>query len=187
MQDIEKNARDAKQIASELDFTLILDGGSLLGAYRDGGPIKGDEHDVDFAVPYAAAEFKMLQIMQAFATYGFNLKRLRPTVMSWERGENHVDLLFYRHVVEDYSFGDPPREQWYYQTLYHEKRANMLLVPMESYDDLGTIDFLGTTFTCPKDIETHLKHRYGDWRTPVLRPHFTFQHFIDRGVMIPLK
>lgn len=171
---IKQNAHDTKQIADKLGITLILDCGSLLGAYRDKAPIKGDEDDLDFAVDYDVMQFKMKEVIDAFIEKGFELHRLRSTVMSFKRGGNHVDLLFYEDA---YSC--------YYLTLYHKKEAHALLtLNHNAYDELGTIEFLGETFACPKDIESHLSFRYGDWKTPILRPAFSFQNYIDSKVMI---
>lgn len=172
---IEQNAQDTREIAENLDIPLILDCGSLLGAYREGEPIKDDEDDLDFAVPYEVAEFKMADILEAFTKRGFTIKMLRPTVMSFKRGNSHVDFLFYRGTGTHY-----------YLTLYHQKVPHALLTQLKSYNKLGEIEFLGQKFNCPENIESHLAFRYGDWKTPIYRPKFSFQNYIDQGVMIPL-
>lgn len=173
-----QNIKDAKEISDELGFDLILDCGSLLGAYREGWPIKRDADDIDFAVDYNVAEFKMLDVVSAFSARGFILHRLRPTVMTFKRDGVKVDLLFYKY---DAVFPDS-----YYITLYHNKRPHALLTCVTAYDDLGEIEYMGVRLKCPKDVEAHLEYRYGDWKTPVLRPAFSFQNYIDKGVMIPL-
>jgi len=170
LEHIKENIRDAKEIAEKLNFPIILDGGSLLGAYRDKGVIKGDEDDVDFAVPYEVAEFKMLQIIKEFEERGFELFRLRPTVMTFKRNETKIDLLFYKWS-EDWGCN--------YLTLYHDKKPFALIVPAGYWLDLSEIEFLGIKLKCPKEIERYLEWRFGDWRTPVLRPNFGFQSYLE--------
>jgi len=166
------NVEDTLEIARELNITIILNSGSLLGAYRDGGLIKGDEDDVDFAVSYEVAEFKLLETMKKFVERGFQIKRLRPTVLSAERDGSHIDFLFYKKWDDNY----------YYETLYHKKRPFALLVPKECWDKLSTIDFLGFKIKCPKNIEKFLEWRYGDWKTPIPRENFSFDNLINKGI-----
>lgn len=175
---LSRNIKDAREIADNLDFPLILDCGSLLGAYRDGGPIKKDEDDVDFAVPERVARMLYLDLINAFLARGFKLYRLRDTMVCFERDGSKIDILFYKKG-DGWNMG-------YYLTLYFNGKRYALATEAKAYDELGEIEFAGTTFQCPKDIEAHLKHRYGDWKTPILRPAFTFQNYIDRGVMILL-
>lgn len=180
---LSRNIKDAKEIADALDFPIILDCGSLLGAYRDGGPIKNDMDDVDFAVPYEVMQFKALQTIRAFEARGFELHRLRDTVMTFKRDGVKVDFLFYQKQKDHMSLY---RNGGYFFTLYHNKQPHALLTNGEAYDELGEIEYCGTKLQCPADIEAHLEYRYGDWRTPILRPAFSFQNYIDKGVMIPL-
>lgn len=174
LEQLKQNLKDTREIADELEIPLILDCGSLLGVYRDGGVIKGDEDDVDFAVPYDVAEFKMLKIIRAFEKRGFELHRLRPTVITMKRGGSKIDFLFYRELEDEY-----------YITLYHNKRPFGLLTKKHQWDNLGLIDYYGVTFLCPEDIEAHLAFRYGkDWRTPKLRPAFSFEDYTKQESFI---
>lgn len=181
---LSRNIKDAKEIADALDFPIILDCGSLLGAHREGGPIKNDMDDVDFAVPYEVMQFKALQTIRAFEARGFELYRLRDTVMTFKRDGVKVDFLFYKPLNQTGKYYD--EDGFYYLTLYHDKVPHALVTRRGAYDELGEIEYCGTKLQCPKYIEAHLTHRYGDWRTPILRPAFSFQNYIDAGVMIPL-
>jgi hypothetical protein len=138
--------------------------------------------DVDFAVPHEVMQFKALQTIRAFEEKGFELHRLRDTVMTFKRDGVKVDFLFYKDSLrtKDVYLTE------YYLTLYHNKVPHALITRKEAYDELGEIEYCGTKLQCPKYIEAHLTHRYGDWRTPILRPAFSFQNYIDAGVMIPL-
>lgn len=175
---LQLNIKDAKEIADELCFPIILDCGSLLGAYREGGPIKNDADDVDFAVPFDVMQHKALKVVRQFEARGFELFRLRDTVMTFKRHNSKIDFLFYKQN----------KTAQYYLTLYHNKVPHMLLTEnLGAYDILGEIDYCGTKLQCPKYIEDHLTYRYGDWRTPIIRPAFSFQNYIDKGVMIPMQ
>ena len=175
---LKNNIKDAKKIADKLEFKIILDCGSLLGAYREGGPIKGDADDVDFAVPMEVMKFKALKIIREFEARGFELFRLRDTVMTFKRDETKIDFLFYKK--------DEDLKNHYFLTLYYKKEAYSLITDGKAYDELGEIEYMGTKLQCPKDIESHLELRYGNWRTPILRPAFSFQNYIDRGVMVKI-
>ena len=170
---LKENIQDTKAIAKNLDFDIILSGGSLLGAYREGGkPIKGDEDDVDFAVSHKVSQMKYKEVLESFLNKGFTLKRLRDTVVSFERNGSHVDFLFYRKWNNNF----------YYESLYYQKRPFALFIPSEYLDNLSTIEFCGVELKCPEDIEGFLAYRYGDWKTPVARPEFNFQFFINKGI-----
>ena len=178
LQGLSQNIKDTKEIAEKLDFPIILDGGSLLGAYRDNGVIKGDEDDVDFAVPMETMNFKALQILKEFGARNFELFRLRDTVMTFKRNGSKIDLLFYKEK----GFVDCDNNcegLLYYLTLYHNKKPFALKVLPTYWDDLGETEFMGETFKCPEDIEGYLTWRFGDWRTPILRPAFSFQNYLD--------
>ena len=190
--ELSRNIRAVKKMSEKLDIKIILDCGSLLGAYREKGyPIKGDEDDIDFAVPIEAMQFKALDIVEDMKWRGFKLIRLRDTVMTFERFGSHIDLLFYNRKLEKGSncpicHCEDYLDEIYYLTLYHKKEAYALKAKKETYDDLGEIEFMGTKLKCPKNIEEHLTYRYGDWKTPILRPAFSFQNYIDSGVMVKL-
>ena len=169
MRGLSENSATAKQIADKLFIPIILDGGALLGQVRDGKPIKGDEDDVDFAVPYWVAQFKMKEIIEAFTAEGFELFRLRDTVMTFKRNGSKVDFLFYKEMGE-----------FYYLTLYHLKAPFALKVPKVYWDNLSQIKFLGTTFACPVDVKDYLTWRFGDWETPILRPAFSFVNYLSK-------
>lgn len=178
--DLSQNIKDAKEISDKLEYQIILDCGSLLGAHREGGPIKGDEDDVDFAVPRHVAQHKFLETIEEFKERGFEVFRLRDTVATFKRNGVKVDFLFY----DDIRYNG---KEYYDLTLYHNKVRHALLTKKKAYDELGEIEYCGTTLPCPADIEDHLEHRYGDWRVPVLRPKFSFQNYIEKGVMIPIQ
>lgn len=43
----------------------------------------------------------------------------------------------------------------------------LVVIPKHHFEQLDTIDFYGTTFTIPSDVEKYLECRYGkDWRIP---------------------
>jgi phosphorylcholine metabolism protein LicD len=165
------NLKDVKAIAGELDIQIILDGGSLLGAFRDNGPIQGDEDDIDFAVPYSVAQFKMKEVIEKFVARGFVLYRLRDTVITFERDGVKVDLLIYKHDWTDLR---------YYLTLYHNKKPFALYVPEHYWNKLGTINFMGEEFACPEDTAGYLTWRFDNWKEPILRPEFSFENYIQK-------
>lgn len=169
-QGLSQNVSDAQGLFDELDIEAVLDGGALLGLHRDGGPIKGDEDDVDFLVDYGVFQFDMLALIDAFVTRGFDLFRLRDTVMTFKRNGVKIDLLSTKWS-----------EEWgmYYITLYHQKRPFALKIPKHVMTETHEADFCGTSVSIPNAIESYLEWRFGDWQTPVLRPSFSFKNYLD--------
>lgn len=167
---LSQNVKTAREIFEKLEVEAVLDGGALLGQYRDGKPIKGDEDDVDFLVKHEVFQFKMLDLIKAFEAEGFELFRMRDTVMTFKRNGSKVDLL-----VAKWS------EEWgmYYITLYHNKKPFALKIPKHVLNELQPFTFCDVALKAPYDIESYLEWRFGDWRTPVLRPAFSFVNYLS--------
>jgi len=155
-----KNLRDAKDIFEKLGIKIWLDCGTLLGAYRDKKVIEGDEDDIDL-VTWVSNKPRMAEVIEAFEKQGFELFRLRETVITMKRNGNKVDL-FFADFYKDY----------YFLTIYYQKKPLALLVKRHWWDEFSQIKFYGMWFNAPYYIKEYLTYAYGDWKTPVLRPVF---------------
>ncbi len=160
------NLRVASGIMKKLKVKFILDGGSLLGSYREKKAIKGDYDDIDFV---CFDEKKREEIKKEFIKMKFILVKDRETMMSLKRGSVKLDFFF-------------PKEEGdkYYITLYHQKRPFALQVPKKYWDKLSRVNYYHSDFYSPKDTEGYLTHRYGNWRKPILRPNFSFENYINK-------
>ncbi len=160
-QQAEQNLKDVKKMLDELKVPFWLEGGTLLGAYRDKDFCVGDEDDVDLCTwdNYLVLKDKMIEKAKEM---GFELRFDWPFEICIDRGGSHVDVIFNaRNGLEAWR----PTYVGYDIRCYH-------VVPARLYEILGTIEFKGETFYTPSPIEEYLEVKYGDWRTPIHRRDF---------------
>lgn len=164
-----------KGVMEGLDLPFFLMEGTLLGVYRNGDFIEGDEDDIDLGM--RSRYFTMSNVndmTEALEAVGFELTKrfVHPDLgtlegVSYKRGENHIDV-FPIHTKSDAAFmlakgrgrpGFPPVIAFVY--------------PLECFESFDTIEFLGVKFNIPHDVEVFLAARYGEnWRTPLSRAEY---------------
>jgi hypothetical protein len=157
-----------------------LEGGSLLGAVREGGELLEWEDDMDISVLLDAEMswdrlsaglterctrdgfFIDLFERESLITISFDTPKLWP--FRWERyrlrGEIRVDVALYRQAI---SHGDPVLERQSYKGDMPATESGGYGVPQEIVLPTSTIDFLGSTFDCPHKPEEYLRVLYGDF------------------------
>lgn len=158
---------DFKEILEELEIRYILDGGTLLGAYRDRTFPEDDEDDIDLTT---LADFDTHQeIVNRAIDKGFETYHIwKPTEkatgqIAMKRGGIKVDLMFKKLK------GD---KAWW--TLWRgDKVETYKAVPKRFYEETKPISFVGAEFSRPKDIEEYLTLRYGNWKKPVHRSEYS--------------
>lgn len=152
------NLRDFKEICDELEIPFMLVEGALLGAYREGDFIKGDEHDIDISI---MDEYfvKYDELTQRLLDIGFTNQK-----KCWVKGElhggafvrgaNHIDTM---RMVETED-----------QIVNYGGNGSLVYgYDKDVFEDYDEIDFNGILCKTPGKIEKYLEQRYGDWRTPV--------------------
>lgn len=150
---------EAKKILDKLGVRFWLDGGTLLGAYRDRAFCKDDEDDIDLC---AWIEQKHERIVRAMEEAGFSIHHLWETEFSFRKNGIKIDLFF------NAKSGDVA-----YTYLYQGDNKKPVVIPLHFYENLDKIQFYGKTFLRPKDIEAYLEYKYGDWRTPIHRTDYS--------------
>ncbi len=161
-------------------FCIML--GTALGAYRDKDFCPGDIDDIDIAIPVEYFP-RFAQISEALKQHGF-----------WEG--SHFDM----PPTEEHPYGLAPERAFYrpqdghpdggwknkidifFLTPYDEKNMcwvfyaqppQVRLIDRKYFTDfanLPTIEFFGTHYPMPRDIESYLAANYGEnWRTPIHR------------------
>ncbi len=165
---------------SDMGVVHWLDGGSLLGAVREGGKLLAWEDDVDISVlldddtsweflvagiaERGARDRYFIDIYEHMAYVTISYDPPRPWPFRWERnrmrGEIRLDLIAYRHAV---SHGQSVLER-------RLLKGNMPLTENGGYGvspeivlPTSTINFLGGDIACPQKSDTYLRVLYGDF------------------------
>ena len=157
-----------------------LEGGSLLGAVREGGELLEWEDDIDISVLLDAEMswdrlsagltercardgfFIDLFERKNLISISFDAPKLWP--FRWERyrlrGEIRVDVALYRQAI---SHGKTVLERRSHKGDMPATESGGYGVPQELVLPTSTIDFLGSTFDCPHKPEAYLRVLYSDF------------------------
>jgi len=151
-----KNLKDFKEILDNLGIVFWLDGGTLLGAYRDKDFPEGDEDDIDLC---SWIEYKSEDIIKEATKKGFTIHHIWETEYSFERNGSKIDLFFNMREKDNA-----------YTYLYLGEKANKkMVIPLHFFELLDQIKFKGEMFWKPREIEEYLKLKYGKWQIKVSR------------------
>ena len=157
-----------------------LEGGSLLGAVREGGELLEWEDDIDISVLLDAEmswERLSAGLTERCARDGFFIDLFeRKNLISisfdapklwpfrWERyrlrGEIRVDVALYRQAI---SHGKTVLERRSHKGDMPATESGGYGVPQDVVLPTSTIDFLGSTFDCPHKPEAYLRVLYCDF------------------------
>jgi hypothetical protein len=146
----EKNLLDFKLILDKYNVRFCLAFGTLLGAIRGDGFIEGDT-DTDLLVAEEENERLSEAICsQEFRDAGFKVIRtIYDELITVSRNDAYIDVSVFskkpdsddlttlnRHTIKEYMVREAQK-----------------------------ITFLGQEFLIPKDVESYLTDKYGDWKT----------------------
>lgn len=144
----EKNFIDLKNILDQHGIKFFLAFGTLLGAIRDGGFIEGDT-DTDLFILESEEEYITEALSsKEFNASGFEIVRVMNDLVSVGRNKCYIDISVFRKVHGNKNLvllGQHFIEE--YRVLIPEK-----------------IKFLGHECLIPKDPESYLTDKYGDWK-----------------------
>lgn len=153
-----KNLKDFSNILRELNIVFWLDGGTLLGAYRDRDFCDGDEDDIDLCTWENYLPL-MNEIIKRAGSIGFNLLHRWELEICVERGGARIDLFFNKkNGMEAYT-------HIYAGDVVHK----YVVIPVRYYEVLEPITFKDGEFLAPSPIEDFLALKYGDWQVPIHR------------------
>lgn len=142
-----------KRLFNQCGLSFVLAYGTLLGAIRDHGLIKGDT-DVDV---YVDSEEKLRQSLPFLQENGLRLCRIYENALYSFRlnDRSFIDVYIHRNVP-DGIWG-----KWY-------DIIEFEVIPKSYLREVVTYDFLGGTYLIPKEYIKLLRHWYGNtWRTPI--------------------
>lgn len=145
----------AADILEQNNFPYFLDGGVLLGAYRDNAFIPYD-WDIDLICRTEQLTDYLQTLTQAFLNRNFNIDAV-------EKRHRKMKL-----VVELHN--QPVSLQGYFKEgEYRVRRHNTFTkkIPQHFFEVGDTITFLDRTFPCCGPVEDYLNFLYRDWKTPL--------------------
>ena len=167
-----QNLLDFKKILDKFNIEFILDGGTLLGAYRDKDFCEDDHDDVDLTT--LCDPKKAIDILEEAGTKGFELyhywqkdNEKVTAQIAVKKNNLKIDLMF----KEVKNTNDGQKIWW---TIFGgPNKLTYKSVPGKFLGKLKEIDFKVAKFLVPEDVEGYLKYRYGDWKIPVHRKDFS--------------
>ena len=177
-----KNLEDFREILADLGVVFWLEGGTLLGAYRDKDYCEDDENDIDLGSWFNYQCF-IPEIIKRAEEQGFKLYKHwngderavgKGQEIAIKRDGMKIDLFFYEKKKEN---------AW--TCVYKNMVCTPRVAPSHFFEELDSIEFKGMTFNRPRDIDGYLTLSYGDWRTPKHRSVYSCYNPDDLKVLQP--
>lgn len=144
--------KELKTILDSKNVPFFLGGGTLLGAYRDGGFIPWD-WDISINLRFEDVKGRNRELVEAFVAEGFVIdeSQTRSVKDGWK-----ISLFKYGIKYELLS--------WHLKESWRYRRGKR--IEDRFFTCAESISFYGQIFPCFGPIEDFLTHHYGDWRTP---------------------
>ena len=150
----EKSILEIKELMDDLDVIFFLRHGTCLGAVRDGQLIPWDD-DIDIGSIIGMNnldEKSISKIIDSFKLNGFKTEVSESPFhisVSLSKSGIPIDWTCYK-ILQGYIYQYPA-----------------VKIPVNLYDDLKPISFLGSSFFVPNPPEKYLSLKYGsEWMTP---------------------
>ena len=176
-------SRYVSSCLTEMNLVYWLDGGTLLGAFRENGGLLAWEDDVDISVylddtttwrSFASSFTKLgardgytVEVFEksGYLSISFNSPGRWP--FHWERnrmrGEIRLDLVVYRLSQ---SYGEWVLERRLKKGSMPLTESGVYGVPRDMVMPVSKINFLGREMGCPNQPQAYLRVLYGDFDKP---------------------
>lgn len=141
---------------------IFLDGGTLLGAIREGTYLR---HDMDIDLGCYWPDMNLLVYSKSFPAFTFAMRNMSYSV---EKKDDQTLKLIkfsndgkYRYKIDLFGFA---RTDAYY---WHKCFGGIMTYPVECLDTLDNFKFKDVDVLIPHNVDKFLANVYGDsWRTP---------------------
>ena len=164
-----ENLLALRKILNRLKIKVILDGGTLLGAYRDNDFCEDDHNDIDLTTLNSSE--KAIDLIEMAGEVGFSLYHYwrkddmaehSTAQISFIKDKMKIDIMF-KELKGD--------KAWW--TIFAGPNVTYKSVPAHFYSERKQYLFKNKRFMIPKNTEDYLQLRYGDWKIPVHRKEFS--------------
>jgi phosphorylcholine metabolism protein LicD len=166
-----ENLKLFKEVAHEVGIPFFLDGGTLLGAYRDNDFCDDDQDDIDLTTNISRWD-QVDKLTNSLEKYGFKLyhkwdendfsPKHTSCQTAYTRNGGKIDLMF-KKVKND--------KMWW--TVFRGKEVIYKCIPFDLVGIPKSITFKGETFSVPEMTHEYLQYRYGDYTKKVHRSKYS--------------
>lgn len=162
--------RTTVDVLDRLGIRFILDGGTLLGFYRDGFFATDDHDDIDLTTAANMWQFAS-QICKEMCEQGFEIYHEWPPNRTKHLS---AQLSFKRDNVKiDIMFKEMKGEKIWWTIFGGPKGVTYKAVPLEMLDPAKLYKVAGMIVAMPTKVEEYLAYRYGEWQEPVHRSQYS--------------
>ena len=154
-----QNLLDIKNVLEENKIFWWIQNGLLLGLYRDGDMVEGDENDADIGI-FAKDVDIFASLMPKFEELKF---RTRVTRTPYKTST----ITLKRNATKVHVHVNCIKDNIVYQPM--DKSGRVFIFSKDVYDGFSTIEWSYTKFNCPRNIKKYLTERYGKWRIPITK------------------
>jgi len=146
-----------KNILFSLKVIFWVDGGTLLGFYREGNFPEDDEDDIDLGC-WDNNLTKRQEIIDRCLEAGFSIYHTWEKQIAFKKDDLKIDLFFHgKHKNNAFHF------------LYKGNKGIPAIVPLKYFSLLKPFTLKGENFFIPRETESYLEFKYGDWKKPIHR------------------
>lgn len=166
----EKMLKDIVMICEECNINYWLEGGTLLGIYRENRLLPWD-NDLDISVSNSEVlKFEKLFYLLKKYNYRFRVRYFKRNSYPFKEGririikirEKKFFGLLKGNVCFEIFVKYPHRKKFYWKIAEKIKS-----VPEKFYKSFSKVSFQGHNYSIPEFTEDYLKYRYGDWKKQV--------------------
>jgi len=159
------NLLDFHKAAENAGVKYWLCEGLLLGIYRDGGPIKGDEDDTDVGIELIG-EKKRKKFILELKKRGLEPCNLGGKIRDKNCVEGRLESI---QVCRDGNRIDISLVRDSGEIQYMVSKDYHLVFPGKFFSGDNTIEWKGKTFNTVNNIVDFLEYKYRNWKIPKLR------------------